>query len=57
MKQFAAEIVVALAYLRENGIIHRDLKPENIILDKNYHLKLIDFGSCKVENQRLQEKI
>ena len=50
VKQFAAEILVALSYLRENGIIHRDLKPENIILDKNYHLKLIDFGSCKVEN-------
>ena len=57
-KQIAAEIVVALSYLRANGIIHRDLKPENVTLDKHYHIKLIDFGSCKVlDNPTLKQKI
>ena len=50
-------MVVALAYLRDNGILHRDLKPGNIILDKNYHLKLVDFGTCKVFNKELKAKI
>ena len=56
-KHFAAEIVLALGYLRENGIIHRDLKPGNIILDRNHHIKLIDFGTSKVVNEVLQRKI
>mmetsp|Transcript_14915 Transcript_14915/g.18747 ORF Transcript_14915/g.18747 Transcript_14915/m.18747 type:complete len:230 (+) Transcript_14915:1581-2270(+) len=56
-KHFTAEIVVALEYLREQQIIHRDLKPGNIVLDSNYHIKLIDFATCKVLNPELQAKI
>mmetsp|Transcript_9514 Transcript_9514/g.12965 ORF Transcript_9514/g.12965 Transcript_9514/m.12965 type:complete len:84 (-) Transcript_9514:1837-2088(-) len=25
-------------------MVHRDLKPENLLLDKDYNIKLIDFG-------------
>lgn len=52
-----AEIIVSLEYLRENEIVHRDLKPGNIVLDQNYHIKLIDFATCKVFNKDIQAKI
>ena len=26
------------------GITHRDLKPENVMMDKDYTVKIIDFG-------------
>ena len=51
------EIVVALEYLRDMQIVHRDLKPGNIVLDSNYHIKLIDFATCKVFNKEIQAKI
>jgi len=51
---FTAEIVVALQYLRLRGIVHRDLKPGNIVLSHDYHIKLIDFATCKIlENPSL----
>jgi len=52
-----AEIVVALEYLHTMQIVHRDLKPGNIVLDSNYHVKLIDFATCKVYNKEIQDKI
>jgi len=46
-----AEIVLGLEYLHSLGISHRDLKPENILLDKDYHIKLCDFGEAKLIKQ------
>ena len=38
--------------------MHRDLKPLNIMLDKNYNIKLIDFGVSnyfdKINDKRSQ---
>ena len=56
-RHFTAEILLALEYLRKNQIVHRDLKPGNIVLEKDYHLKLIDFGSCKVFNPEVNTQV
>ena len=46
--QIAREVAGVLSFIwDENGIIHRDIKPENIMLDKNFKLKLLDFGLSK----------
>lgn len=40
------QIANAVDYLHSLQILHRDLKDENIIIDQNFQVKLIDFGSA-----------
>ncbi|KAA8495221.1 putative serine/threonine protein kinase IRE3 [Porphyridium purpureum] len=47
-RQYLAETVAALEYLHGMGIVHRDLKPDNLLINKDGHLKLIDFGLSKI---------
>jgi len=41
------EVCDAVAFMHDADIAHRDLKPQNILLDRNFKVKLADFGFAK----------
>jgi len=43
-RHFFGQMMSGLKYCHDKDIVHRDLKPENIMLDKNYNVKIADFG-------------
>ncbi|ORY96829.1 kinase-like domain-containing protein [Syncephalastrum racemosum] len=47
-KQIFRQIVDCVAYLDTLGICHRDIKDENIVIDDQFRVKLIDFGSAVI---------
>ncbi|XP_026888737.2 PAS domain-containing serine/threonine-protein kinase isoform X2 [Electrophorus electricus] len=40
------QLVSAVTYLRGEGVLHRDIKDENVIINTQFHVRLIDFGSA-----------
>lgn len=45
---YVAQLVLAVESIHRMAYVHRDLKPDNILLDRHGHIKLTDFGLCKV---------
>ncbi|CAM4877110.1 unnamed protein product [Rotaria socialis] len=45
---YIAEIACVIGYLHSKKVIYRDIKLENILLDRSGHIKLVDFGLCKI---------
>jgi serine/threonine-protein kinase len=43
----AREIGLALAAAHEHGLVHRDIKPENVYVERDGHVKLLDFGLAR----------
>lgn len=53
---YGAQLVTFLHEFHKKGVIHRDLKPENLMVDKNKHLRVIDFGDAKYRDDDLNLK-
>ncbi|CAF2314259.1 unnamed protein product [Rotaria sp. Silwood2] len=49
---YASEVLLGLDYLHHLDILYRDLKPENILLDRQGHIRLVDFGFAKETKER-----
>jgi eukaryotic-like serine/threonine-protein kinase len=41
-------VLDAVAHAHANLIVHRDLKPSNVLVDRDGHVKLLDFGIAKL---------
>ncbi|MBX3085897.1 MAG: protein kinase [Anaerolineae bacterium] len=42
--QMLVELLQALIYLHRHHIIHADLKPSNVLVDRENHVRVLDFG-------------
>lgn len=45
-------ILDAVEIIHRNKIIHCDLKPQNIFIDKNFNVKIIDFGISSIDGEQ-----
>lgn len=48
VRELAQQMVSGLRAFQRKSMIHRDLKPENVMVDEHGQIKLIDFGTVKV---------
>lgn len=42
-----SQMVDGIAYCHMKGVVHRDIKCENLLLDKDYNIKITDFGFAR----------
>lgn len=49
-----SQVVEVVHQLDGMGVCHRDLKDENIVVDGEYRVKLIDFGSAVIFDPRVE---
>ncbi|XP_030102567.1 ribosomal protein S6 kinase-like 1 isoform X1 [Mus musculus] len=58
VKQWAAEMLLALEALHQQGVLCRDLNPQNLLLDQAGHIQLTYFGQwSEVEPRCSQEAV
>ncbi|GMH50991.1 hypothetical protein TL16_g00921 [Triparma laevis f. inornata] len=50
------QIMKGLKYLHDNDIVHGDIKPQNLLVDKDFVIKIADFGISKMIESSEGEK-
>ena len=51
---YGVQVAHMLSFLHSKNIVYRDLKLENLMIDENGYLVLIDFGSCKIIEEKTE---
>lgn len=54
---YAAQIVLALEHMHDEGVVYRDLKPENILIDSEGYLRITDFGLSKIIEEEKEKAL
>lgn len=55
--RFLYQIAQGIRYMHQHQVIHRDIKPENLLVDKDYNIKICDFGwACHLTPDRPTRK-
>jgi tetratricopeptide (TPR) repeat protein len=49
--QVADQVLDALAAVHAEGMIHRDIKPENIVLTRDQHVRVMDLGVARLQQE------
>ena len=57
VRMYVYHILCGLKYIHSCAVLHRDLKPGNILLDKNYQIKICDFGLARCVNMDTDDEI
>ena len=57
IRMYVYHILCGLKYIHSCAVLHRDLKPGNILLDKNYQIKICDFGLARCVNRDTDDEI
>lgn len=50
VKFYITEVDLAIEALHKMGVFDHDLKPENILMDRQGHVAVSDYGTCKEFN-------
>lgn len=54
-QKYFRQLIEGVQYLHDHRVAHRDIKLENLVLDRNYDLKIIDFGLSQVIGEEEKE--
>jgi tetratricopeptide (TPR) repeat protein len=47
------DVCEAVAYAHRNLVVHRDIKPSNVLVDREGHVRLLDFGIARLTDDTL----